>query len=239
MRASALLGLLALLSASPVVGQAPIIDMHLHAFGFDEYGLPIPPNEITGRSPTYRSDREAMEATLAAMRAAGIVRAVASGPIRHVTRWRAAAAGTVLGGAYIGPRDPLPAIADLRRLARTGEISVLGEFGLQYRGISPNSPDLNRYWALAQELDLPVGIHTGLGDAGTPYGCCPGFRARLGNPLLLEDVLVRFPKLRRYLMHAGYPFPAGDQGPFYDNAARFLRLTEAEIRQDHALGQPQ
>ena len=221
------------------MGQAPIIDMHLHAFGFDEYGLPIPPNEITGRSPTYRSDREAKDATLAAMRAAGIVRAVASGPIRHVTRWRAAAAGTVLGGAYIGPRDPLPAIADLRRLARTGEISVLGEFGLQYRGISPNSPDLNRYWALAQELDLPVGIHTGLGDAGTPYGCWPGFRARLGNPLLLEDVLVRFPKLRRYLMHAGYPFPAGDQGPFYDNAARFLRLTEAEIRQDHALGQPQ
>ena len=116
---------------------------------------------------------------------------------------------------------------------------MLGEFGLQYRGISPNSPDLNRYWALAQELDLPVGIHTGLGDAGTPYGCWPGFRARLGNPLLLEDVLVRFPKLRRYLMHAGYPFPAGDQGPFYDSAARFLRLTEAEIRQDHALGQPQ
>ena len=31
----------------------------------------------------------------------------------------------------------------------------------------------------------------------------------LGNPLLLEDVLVRHPKLRVYLMHAGEPWFEG------------------------------
>ena len=26
----------------PALAQLPIIDMHLHAFGFDEYGFPLP-----------------------------------------------------------------------------------------------------------------------------------------------------------------------------------------------------
>jgi predicted TIM-barrel fold metal-dependent hydrolase len=32
-----------------------------------------------------------------------------------------------------------------------------------------------------------------------------GYRARLSSPLLLEDVLVRHPKLRVNVMHAGFP----------------------------------
>jgi hypothetical protein len=33
----------------------------------------------------------------------------------------------------------------------------------------------------------------------------PRYRARLSSPLLYEDVLVKHPKLRLYLMHAGWP----------------------------------
>ena len=29
---------------------------------------------------------------------------------------------------------------------------------------------------------------------------------RLGNPLLLEEVLVKYPNLRLYIAHGGYPF---------------------------------
>lgn len=185
---------------------APIIDMHLHAFGFDEYGYPAPPNEITGRIPELGSDETVMQATIDAIREAGIVRVVVSGPLKHARNWRSSLPNAALVGAYMGPRDALPSVEKLRELVRAGEISVLGELGLQYRGLSPVSPELDAYWALANEFDLPVAIHTGLGDSGTPYGCCPDFRARLGNPLLLEDFLVRYPKLRVYLMHAGYPF---------------------------------
>ena len=32
-----------------------------------------------------------------------------------------------------------------------------------------------------------------------------GYRARLSSPLLLEDVLVKHPKLRINVMHAGFP----------------------------------
>ena len=33
----------------------------------------------------------------------------------------------------------------------------------------------------------------------------PKYRASLGNPLLLEDLLARHPKLKVWVMHAGYP----------------------------------
>lgn len=36
----------------------------------------------------------------------------------------------------------------------------------------------------------------------------PGLRVAMGNPLLLEDVLVRHPRLHVYIMHAGYPYLA-------------------------------
>jgi predicted TIM-barrel fold metal-dependent hydrolase len=49
-------------------------------------------------------------------------------------------------------------------------------------------------------------VHTEIGDPGAPFGCCPRFRASLGNPLLLEEVPNRHPKLRLSLMHAGYPY---------------------------------
>ena len=53
---------------------------------------------------------------------------------------------------------------------------ALGEIGAQYEGIAPNDPKMEPYWALAEELDIPVGLHTGLAPARTPYTCCPKFR---------------------------------------------------------------
>lgn len=59
-------------------------------------------------------------------------------------------------------------------------------------------------WQLAEELDLPVGIHMGIGWPGVNADM-PAMRMRLGNPLILEDVLVRHPRARVYIMHAGWP----------------------------------
>jgi hypothetical protein len=60
-------------------------------------------------------------------------------------------------------------------------------------------------FALAEELDVPVGLHVGLGAPDAAYSG-GGYRMAHGNPLLLEDVLVRHPELRLYVMHAGWPF---------------------------------
>jgi predicted TIM-barrel fold metal-dependent hydrolase len=80
-----------------------------------------------------------------------------------------------------------------------------GELGFAYAGLRPDDPSLEPYFALAEEFDMPVAIHM----AGGGLGDVPAFRVRLGDPLLLEDVLARHPKLRVNLMHAGLPFLEG------------------------------
>jgi len=43
------------------------------------------------------------------------------------------------------------------------------------------------------------------GGSGRANITMPKFRGSMGNPLLLEDLLARHPKLRVWIMHAGYP----------------------------------
>ena len=81
---------------------------------------------------------------------------------------------------------------------------IIGEIVAQYEGVSPDDPRLEPLFALAEELDIPVASHLGPGEPGQPYAD-GGYRVALGDPLLLEPVLVRHPKLRVSVMHAGYP----------------------------------
>ena len=86
-----------------------------------------------------------------------------------------------------------------------GQLSVLAEVTNQYAGIEPNDERMEPYWALAERLDIPVGIHVGNGPPGVIYLGSREYRARMHSPLGMEEVLVRHPKLRVYIMHAGYP----------------------------------
>jgi predicted TIM-barrel fold metal-dependent hydrolase len=90
---------------------------------------------------------------------------------------------------------------------------VLGEVNAQYMGIAPNDTRLAAYFALAEELDVPVGLHLGTAPPGVAYAASPfpprkspKFRGEAGRPMLLEDVLVAHPKARVYVMHAAWPF---------------------------------
>jgi predicted TIM-barrel fold metal-dependent hydrolase len=186
--------------------RPPIIDMPIHATGWDHFGNPSPPNPLTGKVPTARTDKEFMDATLAELKRYNIVKAVAGGPREHVSRWFVADPNRIIGGTMLGAQVELPDRNVLREDFRAGRLGVIGELAPQYAGIGPNDQQLEPYWALAEELDIPVGLHTGLAPPRTPYNCCPKFRNSLGNPALLEEVLIRHPKLRVYLMHAGYPY---------------------------------
>jgi uncharacterized protein len=202
---------------------APIIDMHLHALPAHLFGPPpqrICTGDVTfpGRdtrdsvdpqrlhacsaplwSPT--SDEEVMKQTLAMMERYNVV-AVASGPVEVVRRWRAAAPGRIIPGLVAGGEISLDSI---RVWAADSTIQVLGELIFQYRGLGPSDSVPEAYYALAERLDLPVGVHVGLGPPGTAYLDTPRYRASLSNPLLLEETLIRHPKLRLYVMHAGWP----------------------------------
>ncbi|HEX8143777.1 MAG TPA: amidohydrolase family protein [Pyrinomonadaceae bacterium] len=186
--------------------RLPIIDVHMHAHTADRFGKAGIPNPVTGKPSSAVTDEAILRATLAEMKRYNIVKAVAGSSMESGERWRAAAPDLFIKGAQIDVGIPMPSIERLRAEHRAGRLGAMGEIGAQYLGLSPNDPTLEPYFALAEELDIPVGVHMGISAPNTPYECCPKFRVALGNPALLEEVLIRHPKLRLYIMHAGYPY---------------------------------
>jgi uncharacterized protein len=136
------------------------------------------------------------------------VTAVVMGDPESVRRWKAAAPERVIMGTSFTNSPTAGEYVPIERLRAeftTGGFQVMGEIGLQYQGLSPSDPSVDKYFALAEELDIPVGIHMGTGGSGRANVTMPNFRGSLGDPLLLEDLLARHPKLRLWIMHAGYP----------------------------------
>ena len=116
------------------------------------------------------------------------------------------ATGSAAPGTDVeSPYEPMTP-DEMRKLYEEGGFQVLGEVLNQYGGIAPDDERMAPYWELAEELDIPVGIHIGPGIPGEVYLGNHNFRARNGSPLTLEEVLIRYPRLRVYIMHAGYPF---------------------------------
>jgi predicted TIM-barrel fold metal-dependent hydrolase len=93
----------------------------------------------------------------------------------------------------------------LRRALVAGRFVALAEVTNQYVGIAPDDSLFEPYLAVAEELDIPVGIHIGTGPPGAPYLGFQEYRARLHSPLTLEEALVRHPRLRVWIMHASWP----------------------------------
>ncbi len=215
-------------SAAPAKAQdaskqhPPVIDMHLHAL--PAKGWPGGPSFLcpgmdlaafdprtkwdpdhfweTCPNPLYpvASDEGVLRQTLATMDRYNIVLAATSGLPEYVRRYRQAAPNRILPGSATAVAN-LGSPDSLRELIRKGEIAILGEIGPQVEGISPEDEILEPYFALAEELDIPLAFHVLSGN----IHFAPRNRAALNNPLLLEKMLNRHPKLRIYVMHAAWP----------------------------------
>ncbi len=186
--------------------RLPIIDMHMHA--------DLPPHGISGGEPALCRPEpcqgegqatidytETLKKTLQAMERYNIVKGFLSGMnIDVVQEWVTAAPDCFIASPFIlKPGRPDPEI--LRQMYAAGRLTGMGEIATQLNGVPPNDPALEPYFALAEALDLPTLIHcAGIG----PY--MPGFRSTAGSPLLLEEVLVRHPKLRLFVENAGFPY---------------------------------
>jgi predicted TIM-barrel fold metal-dependent hydrolase len=186
--------------------RGPIIDVHLHAQTQESLAQPAP-NPATGQmSP--KTPEEHRTRSLAIMKERNVVLGIVSGDsLAAVESWDAEDPARILKG--LGVDDPTRFLTpeELDRLFREKSLDAFGEVAAQYAGYSPSDPAFDAYWSVAEKHGVPVGIHTGGGPPRTPYTCCPKFRLSLGDPLLLEDLLVAHPKLRVYVMHAGGFFP--------------------------------
>ena len=185
-------------------GPLPIFDVHLHAHSDNDPRFKTrAPNPVSQRPMTATSEVSHMRETLAEMERYNI-RGVVSGDDYELTkRWKAAAPDRVIVSYSILN----PTASDFEKIRTehaAGRLQVIGEVGSQYAGLSPADPKLAPLFALAEELDIPVAYHMHPGPPGSVYRGTK-IRPSLGNPLLLEEVLVRHPKLRIHVMHAGWP----------------------------------
>ncbi len=186
--------------------RPPIIDMHLHA--------DLPPVDVKAGEPSLcrpepcegyghatGSHEETLRETLEIMDRNNIVKAHLSGlDPEIIVKWVNAAPDRFIAAPFI-LQPGQASVADIRQKHSEGLYTGMGEIATQLMGITPEDPKLEPYFALAEELDLPTLIHTeGIG----PY--LPSFRSAAGSPLLLENVLVRHPKLRLFVENSGYPY---------------------------------
>jgi predicted TIM-barrel fold metal-dependent hydrolase len=200
-------------AASDTAKQSlPIIDVHMHCYPADEI-LSALPDPVTGKLTGLKNGEAHMQACLAEMNRWNIVKGVVSGGsgdrIGAALHWQDAAPDRIIAAAGIrGSADtPFPDFEVVRKDFQDGRLHVLGEITAQYAGLTISDPMYEPYLTLAEQLDIPVALHTGMGPPGTSFDpCCRGFRARLGNPELIEDALNQHPKLRLNLMHAGWPY---------------------------------
>lgn len=194
----ALLLLALLLLAVPVQAQvqAPIIDMHLHAYSLGS----LPPEEPLTGLMAPKSNEKLREETLAALERYNVVLAITSGSQVDLYK-KAAPDRIIVGCGFMGNED----VVALRKRIVEGDCDVLAESAPQYLGMAPNDSLLEPYFALAEELDIPVGLHMGLGPPGAAYHGLPKYRMKDSDPLALEEVLIRHPNLRLYVSHAAWP----------------------------------
>jgi hypothetical protein len=182
--------------------RGPIIDVHVHAYTDESLAQPAP-NPASGEmSP--KTAQEHMTRSLQIMKDRNVVLGIVSGQsLAAVEAWEAAAPDRVMTSLSVDDPSQLMKPDDLDRLFRERKIDAFGEHAPQYHGYSPSDAVFDAFWEIAVKHGVPVGIHTGGAPPRTPYTCCPKFRLTLNDPLLLEDLLIKHPKLRVYVMHAG------------------------------------
>lgn len=215
------------------IARGPVLDMHLHTTRVDT--VLTPPHAvcvpIMPAMPTWErteewetalhramrnpdcdtavwatpDNEELMVRTIKEMHRHGVIGVLGYDP-DPVARWHAAAPDRFLQAVRFAIGSPYQhSVEQLREWAEQGRLRVLGEVENQYYGIAPDDPRMEPYWALMEELDIPVAYHMGSGPPGAAL-IVPTYRVALGDPLLLEPVLAKHPNLRISVMHYGEPF---------------------------------
>lgn len=199
-----------IVAPTPLCAQnrPPIIDMHMHApviMPRTPAGQPLPrpcvPEPPCQPAPAAaKGDADLLRLALEAMDRHNVVLGFLSDAVPNVDTWVQAAPTRFLPSPMIGDPTRIE-IAALRKAYAAGKLRGMGELTNQYYGIAGNDPIMDPMFALATEFDLPVLIHSE-GVAGPSAK----FRIAQGHPELLQDVLIKHPRLRLWLENAGFPF---------------------------------
>ncbi|UWX53793.1 amidohydrolase [Maribacter litopenaei] len=193
-----------LIQLVPTFSQTRIIDMHIHSYSESDFGEREPTSDHYGEKGAANAEVHRVE-TFEAFKKWNIVKAAVSGNPQSVEEWAAKDDNDriIKGILIFSPDDYGLDSLKFEQMVKDKEIEVFGEIGAYYGGTTLSDPVWQPYLRICEKYDIPVALHTGGGDPGGTYSWSPKARLRMGDPYLIEDVLVKYPKLRMYLMHNG------------------------------------
>ena len=192
--------LVAAISANAQTYEGPIIDMHVHANEQNGmFGLTHPP---TLRGETYEGvadGEEQRRLVLEAFEEHNIVKAV----VTNGHLWLEHSPDIITLARNSSSVDELEA------LHRKGQLQVIAEVAPFYQGLRADHPSLAAKFELAERLGVPIGVH--IFPGGPNYGIrlnpmLAEMRTANAHPEQLEEILVKHPDLKLYVMHGGWPF---------------------------------
>jgi uncharacterized protein len=184
--------------------KAKIIDMHVHSYTQSDFGERESPADHYGNKGSVSSEQH-RKATMAAFKKWNIVKAVVSGNPESVATWAADDNSQIIikGMLMFAPDDYGMDSVKFEQLVLEKKIEVFGEIAPYYTGGTLSDDGWQPYLRICEKYDIPVAVHTGGGEPRGTYSWSPKARLKLGDPYLIEDVLVNYPNLRIYMMHAG------------------------------------
>jgi len=199
--------ILTLIFSSQTTGQ--IIDVHMH--GYTKSDFWDGGKARNGLDAALSAD-DLIEKTIQQMDKHNINYAVLCGKLETLEKYTKADSRFIPG--YQDYEDTLIDINRFEDLVKAGKIKVFGEVMAVYHGRTLTDSIYQPYLKICEKYGIPVAYHTGGSFPDTQNLGWPKFRISFGDPLLIEDVLVKFPKLKLYLMHAG--------DNFYENTLRMM-----------------
>ena len=193
-----ILGTLFILASA--MASAQVIDMHMHSYTEKDFWV----GKARNGFESSKTSKEHLEQTIQKMNQHNIEYAVICGTIESIERY--AKADNRFIPAYQDYEEKLIPIKQFEEYIKSGKIKVFGEVMAVYKGMTLTDSMYQPYLAICEKYGVPVAYHSGGSFPNAQQLGWPKYRIALGDPFLIEDVLVKYPKLKLYLMHAGENF---------------------------------
>ena len=188
----------------------PIIDMHLHAYNkmnplFGEMVNPTTGEKRIGSSNPENHKKQTFEK----LKKHKIVKAMISagdGDNTVSLDWKDTDPQRfIIGQVIVNPYQT--DFDKLRKKFKNNEFEIIGEVMPNYAGILPTDPGISQIFEFAAELNIPIAYHLFPGGPpGGAYFAYPHTRAHQAKPLQMEELLISYPNVKIYIMHAGWPY---------------------------------
>jgi uncharacterized protein len=185
---------------SAVVACAQVIDMHMHSYTEKDFWVGKARNGFA----SSKTAKEHLEQTIQKMNLHKIEYAVVCGTLESIERYSNADKRFIPG--YQDYEETLIPVKQFEQYVQSGKIKVFGEVMAVYKGMTLADSLYQPYLAICEKYGIPVAYHSGGSFPNAQQLGWPNYRITLGDPFLIEDVLVKYPKLKLYLMHAGENF---------------------------------